>query len=214
MIAVEFLFNMAYKEIGILHGYNDSFLTVIGCLCAISNCSGRITWGTLCENYPFKKLYSILLIGQTALPLTLQIVSPYKYLFGIWVVSTVFFTAGNFTIFPPFSIQLFGMNLGGAIYSYLTSSFAIASILLFFGNIYILPYLGYDNLLFIAGILSGCNYLLISILNIKPKWPITLITLNKTKLPNALNNNDSPTKNPKEMGPMRVGSMINVKSFI
>ncbi len=101
---------MAYKEVGINHSYDDSFLTIIGCLCSISNCAGRITWGSLYESVPFKRLYTYLLLGQTLLPLTLRLVAPIKICFGIWVVSTVFFTSGNFTIFPPFSTSVFGLG--------------------------------------------------------------------------------------------------------
>lgn len=208
---------MGYKEVGTLHGYSDSFLTGIGCMCSITNCIGRMTWGALYEKYPFKNLYSTLLIGQTLFPLTLSLVSPYKYLFAIWTFTTVFFSAGNFTIFPPFATKVFGMNYGGAVYSYLTSSFAVASIILFFGNIYVLPSLGYDNLLFGAGLLSALNFVLLYVLNENPRWPMTVITLKKGGM------DDSPGKakplmgtemEMKPTGPTRVMSMEHNKPNI
>lgn len=201
---------MAYKEVGIIHGYSDGFLTGIGCFCSISNCIGRMSWGALYEKYPFKNLYSTLLIGQTFFPLTLSLVSPHKYAFALWVVSTVFFSAGNFTIFPPFATKVFGMNFGGAVYSYLTSSFAVASIILFFGNIYILPSLGYDNLLFGAGLLSASNYLLLYSLDENPRWPVTTVTLMKSGIDGSPTNKKPFMDNDIEMrptGPARVMSL-------
>jgi hypothetical protein len=176
-----------------------------------------MTWGTLYEKYPFKNLYSTLLIGQTFFPLTLRIVSPYKYSFGIWVVSTVFFSAGNFTIFPPYSTKVFGINVGGAVYSYLTGSFAVASIILFFGNIYVLPSLGYGNLLLGAGLLSAANYAFLYVLNENPRWPITVITLSKGGLDSSPGNKKPLMDNEIEMkpaGPTRVMSIEHNKANI
>jgi len=176
-----------------------------------------MSWGAMYEKYPFKNLYSTLLIGQTFFPLTLSIVSTHKYLFGTWVVSTVFFSAGNFTVFPPYSTKVFGINLGGAVYSYLTSSFAVASIILFFGNIYVLPSLGYNNLLLGAGMLSACNYALLYVLNDNPRWPKTIITLKKGVM-DELPGNKKPLMSDeiemKPAGPTRVMSMDHNKPNI
>jgi hypothetical protein len=62
-------------------------------------------------------------------------------------------------------------------YGYLTSTFSVASLLLFFGNIYVLPYFGYSNLLLLAGLLSASNLLFLYFLNDRPVWPVVLISL-------------------------------------
>ena len=170
---------MAYKEIGINHGYRDTFLTFVGCFFSISNCSGRMIWGNLYEKYPFKKLYSTLLIGQTLFPLTLPLIASYKYLYAIWVGGTVFFSAGNFTIFPPYSNDVFGLGVGGTVYSYLATCFTWGAFILFFANQCILPYIGYNSILLLVGMISGCNFILLYILNEHPKWVITTIGLEK-----------------------------------
>jgi hypothetical protein len=90
--------------------YTDGYLTFIGSLCSVANGAGRITWGRLYESVPFKKLYTMLLLGQTFLTITLRFVAGYEPLFGLWVCSTLFFTGGNFTIFPPFSVSVFGIK--------------------------------------------------------------------------------------------------------
>ena len=101
---------MSYKEIGTLYHYADSYLTLIGTLCAVSNGAGRIFWGRLYEKVAFKKLYSLILIGQSLLPLTLRLVAPYKAFFGMWVVSTLFFTGASTPIFAPLCVSVFGMK--------------------------------------------------------------------------------------------------------
>jgi OFA family oxalate/formate antiporter-like MFS transporter len=172
---------MAYKEIGINKGYSDSFLTAVGCLFSIGNASGRITWGTLYEKYPFKRLYTTLLIGQSFFPLTLPLIASVKPLFALWVLCTSFCTGGNFTIFPPCTNDVFGFGVGGTVYSYLATCFSWGAFFLLFGNLFILPYAGFNNLVMIAGMVSSLNFVLLYIMNEKPKWVITSIGLSAKK---------------------------------
>lgn len=178
-LVVDFLFAMAYKEIGIRQGYGDSFLTAVGCLFSIGNASGRIIWGTLYETFPFKNLYSTLLIGQSFFPLTLPLIASVRPLFGMWVFCTAFCSGGNFTIFPPCTNDVFGLGVGGIVYSYLATCFSWGAFILLFGNLFVLPYLGYSRLVVMAGVISSTNFLLLYVLNVKPKWTVTTIGLVK-----------------------------------
>ncbi len=101
---------MSYKEIGTLYHYSDAYLTLVGTLCAVFNAAGRIIWGRLYERVSFKPLYTYLLLGQTGLTLTLRLVAPYPSLFAVWVMSTLFCTAGNSAVFPPLCIAIFGLK--------------------------------------------------------------------------------------------------------
>ncbi len=84
-------------------------------------------------------------------------------------------------------------RLGGIVYSYLASSFAMAAIILFFGNIYILPYFGYDNMLVLTGLLSGCNFFILYMLNEKPQWAKVVISMQRDTGPSNKDRTGSPT---------------------
>lgn len=65
-VVLDLFFGFAYKELGQLYHYNDSFLTNVGCVYALANGAGRIFWGMLYEKQPFEKLYFLLLLGQVS----------------------------------------------------------------------------------------------------------------------------------------------------
>eukprot|EP00826_Nyctotherus_ovalis_P043864 TRINITY_DN4677_c0_g1_i3.p2 TRINITY_DN4677_c0_g1~~TRINITY_DN4677_c0_g1_i3.p2 ORF type:complete len:203 (-),score=47.74 TRINITY_DN4677_c0_g1_i3:23-631(-) len=202
---------MAYKEIGIRQGYGDSFLTAVGCLFSVGNASGRIVWGTLYESFPFKQLYSTLLIGQSFFPLTLPLIASVRPLFGTWVFCTAFCSGGNFTIFPPCTNDVFGLGVGGIVYSYLATCFSWGAFILLFGNLFVLPYLGYSKLVIMAGVISSMNFALLYVLNVKPKWTITTIGLVKK------NSIDKPLLAELKEGPEMKnadGNISRAKSFI
>jgi hypothetical protein len=81
-----------YKSFGILHINDDFFMTSVGSFGAVFNGGSRSIWSTLQDKYSFKKIFSILLVIQICLSLTLVSVasvgdySPWgKTLYMVWV---------------------------------------------------------------------------------------------------------------------------------
>ena len=71
--------------------------------------------------------------------------------------------------------------MGGELYGYIASSFTTSSILVFFGNLYIVPAYGYTTFLILSSCLSLSNFVLLYFLNIKPEWPPSVYVTFKSK---------------------------------
>ena len=72
-------------------------------------------------------------------------------------------------------------SLSGQLYGYIASSFATSSILVFFGNLYIVPKYGYTVFLILSSCLSLSNFGLLYFLNVKPDWPPSVYVTLKSR---------------------------------
>jgi hypothetical protein len=162
---------MTYKSIGFKYHYTDTYCTIIGSVYSVINGTVRIFWGILLQKYKFRVLYTIILIGQATLTGTLVYVGTVEALFGLWILTDVFFIGGNYSLFPPVCAQVFGLKLGAQMYGFVASGFTFASILMFFANKYLLPYTGYTIFLWLT---AGVNYFSLILLWIfykhTPNW--------------------------------------------
>ena len=69
----------SYKNYGFDLGKDDSFLTLVGSLQALTNGLSRAMWGLLLDRFGFKKIYSIILIMQVKFLLILIIYFKRQY---------------------------------------------------------------------------------------------------------------------------------------
>lgn len=63
----------------------------------------------------------------------------------------------------------------------MASSFATSSIMVFFGNLYIVPKFGYTAFLLLSTCLSLSNFALLCALNVKPEWPPSVFVTLKSR---------------------------------
>ena len=166
----DFIFGLAYKELGFNYKYSDSYLTMVGILYSLANALGRIFWGFMSQKYSFIILYEIILAGQTLFALTLCTVANSSILYPLWIMLSTFFTCGNFVVFPPITLRIYGASYGQVIYTYIATAFAFGAFVLYFVNIYVLPYVGYKLMLEGVGMISGSGYLLLWLADLAPRW--------------------------------------------
>lgn len=62
------------------------------------------------------------------------------------------------------------IRIGGKMSSFVCTGFAFGSFLVFFVNSYILPVIGYKNMLQIVALIGAAEYILLFLLDIQPKW--------------------------------------------
>jgi len=166
----DFIFGLAYKEIGFNYQYSDSYLTLVGILYSIANATGRISWGIITQKYPFVTCYQLILVGQTFFPLTLAVVARSPLLYVLWIMLSTLFTSGNFVVFAPLTMKIYGLKCGETIYTLVATSFAVGAFVLYFMNTFVLPYIGYKLMLELVGIISAFGYILLWMAELKPDW--------------------------------------------
>jgi len=178
----DFVFGLAYKELGFNYHYPDAYLTEVGLLYSMANCSGRLFWGIMSQKYRFTFLYIAVLAGQAFFSLTLITIAWSKVLYPIWIMMSTFFTCGNFVLFPPLSVQVYGAKIGGNVYSFIATGFAFGAFALYFVNVYVLPSIGYKSMLQTLGIFSAACYILLYFIELKPQWDLIAKQNNSTEL--------------------------------
>ncbi len=166
----DFIFGLAYKEIGFYYHYSDSYLTFVGVLYSLANACGRLWWGFAYQHFPYKPMYCVILFGQAFFAVTLLAVAWSPILYPMWIMLCTFFTCGNFVTFAPLSVKVYGTKKAGNIYSFICTGFAFGALVLYVVNVYVLPYVGYKVMLEILGYLSVTLYGLVYLLDLSPKW--------------------------------------------
>jgi len=63
-VDLDFFIAFAYKTIGVIFHFDDSFLTVIGSFFSVCNGLSRIFWGFLADRFLFKVLYTVTLVSE------------------------------------------------------------------------------------------------------------------------------------------------------
>ena len=177
----DFIFGLAYKELGFNYHYSDSYLTLVGVLYSVANAIGRMFWGFMFQRAEFPSMYTFILAGQVLFALTLISVAWSQILYPLWIMLSTFFTCGNFVIFAPLSIKVYGQAQGGRIYSFIATGFAFGAFVLYFVNVYILPYIGYKEMLQSLGVISAACYILLYYVELNPNWPAAISSASSAK---------------------------------
>ena len=134
-----------FKNYGMTKIPNDSFLTLVGSLSSLCNGGGRIFWGILSDKFDFKKVYTIILLIQLLDIATLRFISNYELPYLIWISVALLCEGGNFVIFPPLSLKVFGPSVGSKTYSLLLIFCAVSNIFQFSLNFLLRPIIGFEN---------------------------------------------------------------------
>lgn len=160
---------LMYKELGNRYGYDDAFLTTIGSIIGLCNATGRLFWGYIMQKIPFKKVYITVIIGQMLFFMLIFIIGKYRYMFAGCMIMCILFVCANFPVFPCYCAEVFGDRLASQLYGFLTSSFTFAA-LIFNGLNLIIPWIGYNCLIYIIMGLNVVNIPILFTINMKPKW--------------------------------------------
>ncbi len=107
---------------------DDHFLTLVGSLGAIANGAGRLFWGNMLDCFGFMKPFFALATIQAAVMAAYASISQYKTAFCAATCAILFCLGGNFAMFPPLTMKVFGPKNGAHIYAFLFSAFSTASI--------------------------------------------------------------------------------------
>ncbi len=92
---------------------------VVGNIASISNGSFRFIFGVICDKIGFKNTYNILVIINIVNSLALDLVASNKFFYAFWIFMLASSEGGNFTIFPVYVAQVFGIQKAKTLYSVL-----------------------------------------------------------------------------------------------
>lgn len=106
---------------------SDSYLSTVSSISSIFNAVGRIFWGAMADRFgPIKTitflslLFSIIILSYPSSPLLGGEVG-----FASWTFLIFFFEGGNFALYPPIVIQLFGTRNSGSNYGLIFSAYSV-----------------------------------------------------------------------------------------
>jgi len=119
-----------YKAFGQTFIHDDHFLSFVGAVSSVFNCSGRLFYGVLMDRSTYKVsmlLETVLLtILVSTLPLTMAMG---RMGFMIWIWAIYFTFPGTYSTQPAVTTQTFGHKHGGTIYGFLFTSDIINNLL-------------------------------------------------------------------------------------
>ena len=147
----------SFKTIGLNIGYGDGFLTVVGSLGSFCNGISRLLWGILIDKASYKTTYMSILGLQICVCMTFSMVSEYQYLFLLWVCAFTACLGGHYTVLPPISVRLFGKVNGLRVYAFVIFSMGLASISIYFIQLYVNKLLDFQYLFYILAGSSVCS---------------------------------------------------------
>ena len=151
------LFTIAnFKNIGLGLNYGDSYVTFVGSVGGIINGTFRLGWGYLLDATSFRLTYSVLMIAQIGLACTFPFVFEDKYLFLVWVCLLFSCQGGTSTLLPPIAVKLYGEVAGVKVYAFFMLAFGIASIWVYFVQLFVLEYFGFAILFWFLALMSFC----------------------------------------------------------
>ena len=96
-----------YKDFGKEFIKDDHFLTLVGAIA--SGFSGfRFVWAFLMQKFSFKVVYSIMLLIQIVVSLTIYWTVRYKFLYLISICMSIWLQGGHFTVLPTVCGIIYG----------------------------------------------------------------------------------------------------------
>ena len=108
---------------------SDAYLSLVGSLSAIlGNAAGRFFWGPLTDVAGFKRPFMVLTLMQSAVMLCYARLAQNRVTFAVATVLMLFRMGGNFAMFPPQTMRVFGAN-GAKVYSFMFTGFGSAALL-------------------------------------------------------------------------------------
>ena len=108
---------------------SDVFVTTVGSLGAATNGLGRPFWALLQDRYGFKPVFTVLLLIEICVACSMPVWQENQWLFLTRVLLSYFTLAGHFAMFPTVVATLYGSVIGGYVYSFIFTGFAISTII-------------------------------------------------------------------------------------
>ena len=149
-----------YKAVSIEH-LGDGTLTTAGAIGAVCNGASRIVWATLQDKYGFKRVYFVLLVIQllvSALVYPLRADAP-AYL--LCVALSFACGGGHFSMFPRASVEVFGLQNGGQIFTAMFFAIPVSSNVGLLLARYAQPHVGAQSIFWFASLLTLLNIILL-----------------------------------------------------
>ncbi|EGR29142.1 major facilitator superfamily protein, putative [Ichthyophthirius multifiliis] len=164
------LVNSNYKTIGKKVIVDDKFMTMVGSFSSLANGLSRLFWSSLIDKYSFKQLITSIFILQIFLALTMQLSFYHKiyYLFQVYLI--VSNMGGTLTLYPPFSAQIFGVQVGSKIFGLYWYGFGFANFVQFLIVREFEKKIGFINIFYIYAGITFLALVVLFIADFKPDW--------------------------------------------
>jgi len=114
-----------YKDFGELYIKDDRFLTLIGALSA-AWAGFRFIWSFMMQKLSFKMVYSIMLVLQILVAVTINWSVRNRYSYLVSICLTIWIEGGHFTTLPTVCGKLYGMK-GTQVFTIIFWSFGLSS---------------------------------------------------------------------------------------
>jgi OFA family oxalate/formate antiporter-like MFS transporter len=96
---------------------SEGFLSMLSSTAALFAAAGRVFWGTLSDRMGVLNSLFVLTSILSVIILTYPLASNFGQLgFAVWTYSLFFFTGGNFSLYMPLNMQIFGSKHAGPNY--------------------------------------------------------------------------------------------------
>lgn len=149
----------SYKSTGIILGYDDQFLTLVGSIGALFNGFSRPLWGLLFDKKSYKFTYGIICLSQVILCISFPSVKQSKPGFLLWI-SLLFATSGGiYTLFAPISVRIYNRIIGTQIYAFFVVAMGTSSLAVYFIQTYAMAHLSSSTFYYILGGFSGLAFI-------------------------------------------------------
>jgi len=119
-----------YKAFGQSFIADDHFLSMVGAVSSIFNCSGRLLYGVLMDKTSYKTAMTVETVCLTLLVSSLPATAyggKITFIIWIWAIYATF--PGTYSTQPAVTTQTFGHKYGGTIYGFLFTSDIINNLL-------------------------------------------------------------------------------------
>jgi OFA family oxalate/formate antiporter-like MFS transporter len=139
---------------------DDAFMTMVGSV-AFTIGALRFVWSWLVDKYSYKFSYTIILVLQTGLALSMVTIAPIKILYFIWVCILIWLEGGHFVLLPTVIAKLFP-DYRAYVYGVAFSLNGMANLLAVILIRFTLTLVGgFGFYLYVGGIFSGIALILL-----------------------------------------------------
>jgi MFS family permease len=114
------------------NGGVEYFLSEVGSVGAVFNATGRILWGWIADKKgPIRTLIGMTLVFAALLmtySLTLTAMEAKESAFAFWTFAILFCEGGNFALYMPVTIQMFGLTHAGSNYGLIFTCYSLVNV--------------------------------------------------------------------------------------
>ena len=113
--------------------HDETFLSALGSSAAVFNASGRVVWGALADKMGAVNTLILLSIVFSLLQFSYSFTPSFgEATFAIWTYAIFFFEGGNFVLYVPIVLQLFGITHAGSNYGLIFSCYSLCNVISIF----------------------------------------------------------------------------------